>query len=314
MKFFFGCAVILLSLNRSNAQITKIYNGDYENGKAIYQYYENNDLERIFSGNFTYTNTAKTSLEEWSCKHITSGQFKDNLKNGIWEVKWDSKSESNKYYIYSGTRIGNYQKGLRTGEFIYHAKNNIDGKPSEIIVKANFKQNVLIGKILFGKGIDGEIGEDGLFKGSWKMMIGGNEYLAEFVNGIYSKLIVRKIENGEILLKYSTSDYSDTLRDSVKCKIFMEKHRLKYYDGGLLDLKAYGNKYLTEGLVTNDGETKQEKFWKHYYETQFFDLFAEEITRFTKVFADANLPRGSDEIIVKRPFVLVTQDSWDKEY
>jgi hypothetical protein len=36
-------------------QELKTYSGVFKNGTAVYQYYENNDLNRIYQGKFNYT-------------------------------------------------------------------------------------------------------------------------------------------------------------------------------------------------------------------------------------------------------------------
>lgn len=126
---------ILLLLNIavfqfSYSQITKEYigrfdDGDGNNNKGIakYQYYENENLERIFNGNFKYEydnnyvfgyygkyeNGMKVGI--WNSYHYTTnkeilyeaqGEIKNNTKNGKWLFKIkDMKSKKTVTYDFS---------------------------------------------------------------------------------------------------------------------------------------------------------------------------------------------------------------------
>jgi protein TonB len=57
-------------------QTTQVYTGKYKYGTASYQYYENEKLDRIYNGSFTFN----------SLNYTYKGNFKNNLRNGIWTI------------------------------------------------------------------------------------------------------------------------------------------------------------------------------------------------------------------------------------
>lgn len=59
------------------------YTGSYENGNATYQYFENENYERVFDGNFEYTRNSNTKI---------NGQFKNNKKIDTWNYLKKYKS------------------------------------------------------------------------------------------------------------------------------------------------------------------------------------------------------------------------------
>lgn len=65
---------------------TKTYSGEYENGIATYQYYENSDFERVLNGTFSYKVTDRREGRGY-CTIEVSGRFKDNIKDGKWTYK-----------------------------------------------------------------------------------------------------------------------------------------------------------------------------------------------------------------------------------
>ena len=81
-----------------NAQTVKNYSGNYDlkcyeskaipihllTGTATYNYYENDDYERIRKGRFSYT--GKVSNNGVSVNSTISGNYKENLKQGTWKT------------------------------------------------------------------------------------------------------------------------------------------------------------------------------------------------------------------------------------
>src|SRR5579863_6751072 len=75
----------------SSKRAIKTYTGPFENGTATYQYYENEKLERIYQGNFSYKQPGV----------IVTGKFKNNKREGTWKfiIKGnDVKVKSDIYY------------------------------------------------------------------------------------------------------------------------------------------------------------------------------------------------------------------------
>jgi len=76
MKYNLLTFAFCLFANLLQAQTIKTYSGPYENGKATYQYYEDNNGERIYNGPFTYKSIDGTI-------RIT-GTYKNGKRNGSW--------------------------------------------------------------------------------------------------------------------------------------------------------------------------------------------------------------------------------------
>ena len=82
MRYLFLIAIFsysywLLGQNKS----TQTYSGNFEGGKATYSYYENNEYERIYNGDFEYTGNVEDYV---GLVFNISGDFANNLKEGKW--------------------------------------------------------------------------------------------------------------------------------------------------------------------------------------------------------------------------------------
>lgn len=295
------------------AQTKKTYNGVFENGKAIYQYFENNDLERIFDGSFSYTasinsiRNKKIGIENDS--YLIEGQYKNNLKNGIWsEKKTYSLDENGNNYL-TNNFSGNYENGLKVGKWTYNSKGVKDSKIYEKTTDFNYNKNILIGKIFSEGHIDGNINNDGIFQGIWNIKTQGKEYIAEFTNGIFIKLIVRKIENGDILFKYLVSDYYKGINDSLVLKTTLKQHDLylssaeKQFSG-----YAFGNKHLNESIENKNDEeeseqNRYEQLKPNLYDLMYFEEFMNYVIDFGS--SDIKIEHGSEPTKIINPSIIL---------
>lgn len=72
------CSNWVLGQNKS----TQTFSGNFENGTATYSYYENDNYERIYNGEFKYSG----NVEKFDgIVFNINGNFSDNLKEGKWE-------------------------------------------------------------------------------------------------------------------------------------------------------------------------------------------------------------------------------------
>lgn len=283
--------IILFFIVTNNNNITsqtakKIYNGVFENGTAIYEYYENKDYERIFDGSFSYTasiNTIKTkSVGVENNNSWVIGQFSNNLKTGFWTQKNTHILEVNKNNYLTNIFSGNYEKGLRVGKWTYNSKGVKDSKTFEKITIFNYNKNILIGKVYSEGHIDGNINNEGVFQGTWNIKTKGKEYIAEFINGVFIKLIVRKIENGDIIFRYSTSEIYTETTDSSSLKLILNKYYLSINPHGeAYEGYAFGNKHSDEDEDSSGSETgnksKYEQIKSNLYTLSYFEEFAQYI-------------------------------------
>ena len=107
---------LLISAISTNAQTLKTYSGAYTltdkgiEGKATYQYYEDENYNRIYHGTFSFNGGI---YNDYTRKKLTNikitGQFKNNLRTGKWIAK-SSATKINKPFL-SETYIANFKDG-----------------------------------------------------------------------------------------------------------------------------------------------------------------------------------------------------------
>lgn len=97
-QFRYGlAAAICLCANLLNAQTLQTYSGKYEGGEVAYTYKTASDGERIYEGDFRYTNDSV---------RIT-GRYKNNMKDGLW--MYDTGKGKLEVYYKGGKLDGPYR-------------------------------------------------------------------------------------------------------------------------------------------------------------------------------------------------------------
>lgn len=138
-----------------NAQQMKTYNGEYfplwglemDKPKAVYSYYENEDYERIYNGDFACTFQVSDYLGRNTRQGSIKGKFKDGEYEGAWTIIYPYFFEGKKYSVTmtcffengvfdgpvkvvvkdgTGRIIGEtkmeFKNGIRSGELTYYNK------------------------------------------------------------------------------------------------------------------------------------------------------------------------------------------------
>ena len=181
--------IFLISTINISSQEIKTYTGKYEHGKAIYEYYEDENYERIYHGEFTYDKLPEYASNQ---KINIKGQFINNIKEGIWYYS----SNKNEYNI---TIQGNYKSNLRNGIWTFR-KSKPDNIQNTYFLE--FKNDTIINKFNL-KGIKGQFDEVGNYIGKWYIENSGKEMIIEFNNHALTKLIYREKSTGKIYSKYT---------------------------------------------------------------------------------------------------------------
>lgn len=216
-------AILLLIINFSSfAQTIKTYNGNYENGQATYEYYENSDYERILHGKFSFKSNMGNPSQNINTRFVETtniiGSFKENKKSGKWDIK---KVNTNAYMERTASWKGNFEDGQKNGIWLFNIHTVVDNKTNDIKASFNFNKDQLIGEVIIGD-IKGQLDSNGKFIGNWNIKTNdGIEYIAEFKNNIFTKLVARKISDGFILMKYicdSASSYNSMQYEVINCK------------------------------------------------------------------------------------------------
>lgn len=242
--------VLILSILASSltqvlfSQNLKTYNGPYENGTAVYQYYEDENFERIYQGPFKY-----------SAEGVTiTGQFSKNKRNGKWVIVKNFegmgifgdpyKETINENYL-NGDKVGNWSlKRIDSGNKVIE-NSNIEFIDNKLINKFSYSNKEFKSSTgqIYEVHVNGNFNRNGFFDGEWRLTYFQedipHEDIRRFKNGVmYWKLlrnsatgnIIERTDNSEILLKYlnkSDSTYSIPLNI---CRVIPRGSETMYSD------------------------------------------------------------------------------------
>jgi tetratricopeptide (TPR) repeat protein len=204
------------------AQQLKTYSGNYDinsdnvdilgfpprlvNGTAQYTYYEDENLNRIKSGNFNYN--GKVSNNGYSLSLSISGNYSKNIKNGNWSVKVSVSGEGNTVTRnYNGIFKDGFPNGLWSTTLTAIKKSKSETESCSMI----FNNNIIQGefKKISSEGINnisGSLDKMGYFTGKTIVKKGDNEYQFTFNNGLLLSLIGRNLQTGTIFENYKINE------------------------------------------------------------------------------------------------------------
>jgi hypothetical protein len=238
MKFILYSFIFLFCTSLSFGQVIKAYSGKYEKGTATYQYYENENYERILHGSFSYKES----------EFQITGQYNNNLRNGFWKATtslqrgW-GKGASMITQLVTATYNNGKLEGLCT-----YKKMNATIKTILATSTANFKNNMLVGSYKFDSyfdkyennskfSIDCSFTKDGFLDGIFKIDYNydGVEYqdIQKYRYGFLFWSLCRNQSNGEILKKYDKRKFIDQFYsnyDSSKKVSIIPYSEFGYYD------------------------------------------------------------------------------------
>lgn len=202
-----------IGISNLSAQSLKTYNGAYDRGSATYTYYEDNEYNRIFQGNFSYTGIMFNA----------KGQFEKGKENGKWTIWATNKVRQNPggKFIINTAITGNFSDGDFNGLWSYSNSMRLwnfyskkydanDDKQTSI---ANFKNNHFIGKLSYTANwpsatkIDGQFTNSGMLDGTWLFESKSKRHIVKYLRGVaYSRLSQEK-STGEKLVFYDKLDF-----------------------------------------------------------------------------------------------------------
>ncbi len=211
----FTCLLFAIS---TYSQVLKTYSGQYKinktigqipfdvvNGNATYTYYENQDYERILSGNFIYNGSYNNYGNKMNIN--TTGAYKDNLKNGIWQSK---------IVITIGKKITNlnvllnYSKGIPNGLWKLEYLDSKISKSDNAVL--TFTNNNIVGKFTIRNlnqkvEVFGQNDNDGFLTGKIiaNTLDTNEELIMDYEEGFKIKHIMRHKSTGVISDKYNAT-------------------------------------------------------------------------------------------------------------
>ena len=211
----FTCLLFAIS---TYSQVLKTYSGQYNinktigqipfnlvKGNATYTYYENQDYERILSGNFIYNGSYNNYGNKMNIN--TTGAYKDNLKNGIWQSKIviTIGKITNNFNV-----LLNYTKGIPNGLWKWESFVNKISKGDNAVL--TFTNNTIVGKFTIRNinqkvEIFGQNNNDGFLTG--KIIVNAldtnEELIMDYEEGFKIKHILRNKSTGVISDKYNAT-------------------------------------------------------------------------------------------------------------
>ncbi len=264
MNYILLISTIIFLNNISFTQETKKYKGSYDGGTATYYYYENQNYERIYNGDFSYE--GNIWIEGWgNTKLIINGKFNNSIKEGLWKYEYLSKE-------FHKTTSGYYKKGIFDGEWIKKT------------IKISDKKNYVSEKITFQNGIPqneysysyltpttivrkerveckGNFDSNGYLHGEWIYKKGSEkswheETICRYYHGIQIFELKRNIETGEILEKTEEdTTFIKTLLNTI------DKDSISVIDNNYYIVYGKGNRFVSNWFtpLLEDEDATQKK-------------------------------------------------------
>lgn len=201
----------------------KIYDGLYFGGKAHYSYLNDNEGERIFDGPFSFTLNNVPNLP--GATIIMHGDFKNNLKNGLWTYVMSSKQYDNNLTSLKETLTSNYYLGMLNGIIKVSQTGTVSNQTGLVTGTATVANTNFIGEInYFARTVDrngkilkskefnkliGQFNNDGFCDGLWIWTYQDDsdnsstiEAKMNFINGVLISSKAINEQTGEIGGRY----------------------------------------------------------------------------------------------------------------
>ncbi|MGV3630853.1 MAG: hypothetical protein ACO1O6_06595 [Bacteroidota bacterium] len=217
-KLLFTCLPIL-AVSFAGAQTLQTYKGVFETGTATYQYYENEQSDRIYDGTFSYAGNPYT----------ITGKFKQNRRTGKWKTTAVNKVYKNeKSRIQLNTTVtGQYKNGSLDSTWTYSTAiktfnpktKKFAPKPEKTLSTAHFTDNHFVGKITYERGIaaktvvTGQFNAAGFPDGTWVIKSAKEMEELKYKDGVLLSRIVKDIATGD---KKVNEDFSGFVADFTK--------------------------------------------------------------------------------------------------
>ena len=191
-------SVLFFFFLSTNGQDIKEYSGDFEDGKATYNYYENEQMDRILHGKFIY----------WGAIYELKGNFLHGRKNGKWVISAKNKEFSNWAIAIKLNTIasGFYKDGALDGNWSYENTiefiSDIGNKDIENAV-ATFKDNHFVGQVTYytnypkDYNVNGKFDNNGIMDSTWIFKNDNEKDEIRFYKGVAYWRLYNNIQTGE---------------------------------------------------------------------------------------------------------------------
>ena len=116
-------SLTLLSFAYSNASIaqgTLTFEGEYESGKATYEYIEGDMQQRLLNGKFQYEEVRDITTRDGENEILVTGNFINDKKHLAWGYTIKSLADTG----LTESIIGNYLEGQKSGLWTHRIRAN----------------------------------------------------------------------------------------------------------------------------------------------------------------------------------------------
>lgn len=210
------------------SQQIKTYQGKYEGGNAVYQYFDDENYERIKQGNFKYTAESVTVI----------GKYDKNQRVGRWSINKTPKEMTMFNQVIGGYNeivTGNYINGDMDGLWTLK-RINVKTKKTVINSQVYFKEGYLVNSFKYYNAkfpwrnsetelsLIGNFDSKSNFDSTWVASYTEDkipfEDIRKFKDGSLYFQLLRNLSTGEIIKEYYDSD-------EIYSSVFEEWERIK---------------------------------------------------------------------------------------
>jgi len=239
-------SLTLLSFAYSNASIaqgTLTFEGEYESGKATYEYIEGDMQQRLLNGKFQYEEVRDITTRDGENEILVTGNFINDKKHLAWGYTIKSLADTG----LTESIIGNYLEGQKSGLWTHRIRANADDIEMKV-VQASFIKNQFRGPFKYSfentisvnikkLTVTGSFDAKGLMDGDWNINYTNGideefKDVMKFQHGVMAYRSFHNMTKGEVLESVNDVDFVNAY--------FINMDRLD--SSSVVDEKKYGSK------------------------------------------------------------------------
>ena len=251
------------------SQEKKVFNGKFQDGNAEYEYYINENYDKIYDGFIRY----------YGNKYVVEGYYKDNQPEGKWVISAnDQEFEEGFTDIQSNTKVtGTYEGGLMQGIWTYknsfalqdYKTGQFKKEESELdtdISSANFNDNIFVGKLEYRRNfqpisVEGTFNSDGLMIDDWIYKTNFEEDIIKYNKGIAYWRLVRNLPSNDKVLFIDNTEFVEKFWNNYDKKTKVSVINDKVYFAQKVELSSdYRIRPSAVELTNSDIETNRRDY------------------------------------------------------
>lgn len=270
---------LFLSLSIAAAQPKKIYEGPFHLGQARYEYYEGDEGQRIYDGNFSFslerTNKDNQGVDVDS-RYSVKGEMKNGKQEGDWIYEYNedggfsyNTGSVRMLVIYDMGQPVNYRFGYSTGHGVESFELNLNNGN---ITEGKYDQEFFPDWSCDSGVLEFYMNKDGRPDGEWRFTQNRDRcdmnnreqkiYISKYSNGILKEKLIKNNATGEIIkVKIETTESERFPIFNLKDLLNMESER-EYFNMEnemaiqLIELISKNYNLIYNNLKSGIGEPK----------------------------------------------------------